>query len=490
MADSKITALTSIGASTDPANDPLVLVDVSDTSMAATGTTKKVTLNQLLGASGTATLASATITGDLTVDTSTLKVDSANNRVGIGLTSPNRNLSIYGASNSLIHFTTATTGPLNTDGFTFGVETDSSVALFNSENTPFNFYVNSTLGMTLNSTGLGVGVSPSYKLDVSSSSNIVGRVSSSSVLNTGFNIVNTTGSTWSLYSFGSNDATLQNSFGIYHQNGTSFLQITQAGNVGVGVTPSAWVSTFKALQISSYASFAGNSDDKLTAVSNNYYNDATAKFVGNGYAASYSQYQGAHRWQTSTVSNSSGAGAALTFNMNMVLDASGNLLVGTTSVGGVNGITLQPSATTPTVVTVGSASTGGTAYLLYSTGASANRFYVTYAGTVFATNTTISAISDARFKENVQDIDVGLGAILALKPRKFDWKAGKGKDIKGDRGFIAQEFEQVFPQLVDDWADPAPEGEAPYKSVRQDLIPVLVKAIQELAAEVNALKNA
>jgi len=88
MPDSKITALTSIGTSTDPANDPLVLVDVSDTSMAATGTTKKVTLNQLLATSPTATLASATITGDLTVDTSTLKVDSANDKVGFGTTSP------------------------------------------------------------------------------------------------------------------------------------------------------------------------------------------------------------------------------------------------------------------------------------------------------------------------------------------------------------------------------------------------------------------
>jgi len=88
----------------------------------------------------------------------------------------------------------------------------------------------------------------------------------------------------------------------------------------------------------------------------------------------------------------------------------------------------------------------------------------------------------------VQDIDVGLNAILALKPRKFDWKAGKGKDIKGDRGFIAQEFEQVFPQLVDEWADPAPESETPYKSVRQDLIPVLVKAIQELTARVQTLE--
>jgi hypothetical protein len=125
---------------------------------------------------------------------------------------------------------------------------------------------------------------------------------------------------------------------------------------------------------------------------------------------------------------------------------------------------------------------------IYNTTASAYRFFVSAAGTVNATNATITAISDARLKENVQDIDVGLNAILALKPRKFDWKAGKGKDIKGDRGFIAQEFETVFPNLVDEWKDPAPEGEAPYKSVRQDLIPVLVKAIQELTARVQTLE--
>jgi hypothetical protein len=86
MADTKITALTALTAA-DPANDVIPIVDVSDTTMAASGTTKKISVNNILGASGTATLASATITGDLTVDTSTLKVDSTNNRVGIGLAS-------------------------------------------------------------------------------------------------------------------------------------------------------------------------------------------------------------------------------------------------------------------------------------------------------------------------------------------------------------------------------------------------------------------
>jgi hypothetical protein len=42
-------------------------------------------------------------------------------------------------------------------------------------------------------------------------------------------------------------------------------------------------------------------------------------------------------------------------------------------------------------------------------------------------------------------------------------------------------------KLVDKWADPAPKGEEPYKSVRQDLIPVLVKAMQEQQAIIKSL---
>jgi hypothetical protein len=172
------------------------------------------------------------------------------------------------------------------------------------------------------------------------------------------------------------------------------------------------------------------------------------------------------------------------------ITSGGDLLVGTTDNSGTagNGFKLLNSGTNATIVTDQTTNAGLTTYHLYSTGAAAYRFYVGAGGTVYATNTTISAISDQRFKENIQDLDVGLDKIMALKPRKFDWKAGKGKDIKGDRGFIAQEFEQVFPDLIDEWKDPAPEGEEPYKSVRQDLIPVLVKAIQELKAQNDDLR--
>jgi hypothetical protein len=67
MADTKITALTSISTSTDPINDVFPIVDISDTTMAATGTTKKVTTNQLLGAGGNASLGTLATSGASTL---------------------------------------------------------------------------------------------------------------------------------------------------------------------------------------------------------------------------------------------------------------------------------------------------------------------------------------------------------------------------------------------------------------------------------------
>lgn len=169
------------------------------------------------------------------------------------------------------------------------------------------------------------------------------------------------------------------------------------------------------------------------------------------------------------------------------IDSSGNLLVGKivtndTTVGAVMQSTGRIAGS------MAASTNAQDTMTVYSTGASAYRFYVGLGGTVYATSTTISAISDIRFKENVRDLDAGLTEIMALKPRLYDWKEGKGANIKNARGFIAQEFEEVFPDLIDEWKDPAPEGEDPYKSVRADLIPVLVKAIQELNAKFEAYK--
>ena len=155
MPDSKITALASTGTGTDPANDPLVIVDVSDTSMAATGTTKKVTLNQLLACSPTATLASTTITGDLTVDTNVLKVDTSNNRVIVGHTSGSSAFQVTnaGAAGLEIQPTGFSSAPLilsyNRSGSAYTQLTLDGSTIVHA--------LSGSTAMTLNSTGLGIG---------------------------------------------------------------------------------------------------------------------------------------------------------------------------------------------------------------------------------------------------------------------------------------------------------------------------------------------
>ena len=268
----------------------------------------------------------------------------------------------------------------------------------------------------------------------------------------------------------------------FSEGGVEAARIDSSGNFGLGVTPSAWnTANNRAIQFLGYGSISSNNSQGTVDLAYNCYNTTAQATLGWRYTNSgalatlYQQLNGIHAWH---LAPSGTAGNAITFTQAMTLDSSGNLLVGKTSASDTTvGFTAYSNGT---VTCARSSSVNGDLNLyVYSTGAGAARFYVGMGGTVFATNTTISAISDQRFKENIQDLDVGLNAVMALKPRKFDWKAGKGKDIKGDRGFIAQELEQVFPDLVDEWADPAPEGEEPYKSVRQDLIPVLVKAIQE-----------
>jgi len=166
------------------------------------------------------------------------------------------------------------------------------------------------------------------------------------------------------------------------------------------------------------------------------------------------------------------------------IDSSGNLLVGTTnatSTGGI-GVKAKPNGALFSVID----NTVGDTMDVYNTSVSAYRFYVDSGGTIHATSVVISAISDQRLKENVRDIDTGLSSIMALKPRRFDWKEGKGQNKKNAAGFIADEFETVFPECVG--VSKAGGDGIEYKNINHEtLIPTLVKAMQEQQALIESL---
>ena len=134
-------------------------------------------------------------------------------------------------------------------------------------------------------------------------------------------------------------------------------------------------------------------------------------------------------------------------------------------------------------------------YLVRNTSNASYSFYVSGAGQISAVQTSISSLSDERLKENIVDIDTGLAEVMALKPRRFDWKEGEGSNEQNVAGFIAQEVEAVLPELIGSFKhDDLPDA----KSVKMgDMVPTLVKAIQEqqtlietLTARITALENA
>ncbi len=161
----------------------------------------------------------------------------------------------------------------------------------------------------------------------------------------------------------------------------------------------------------------------------------------------------------------------------MRIDSSGNLLVGASSQSNVENAT-----------EIGISLSGASVYRSSKTATTVNThmLFINPNGVVGSISTTGSATtystsSDERLKENI--VDAPAGNIDSIKVRSFDWKAdGEHQDY----GFIAQELETVAPYAVTKGETDEDMWAVDYSK----LVPMLVKEIQDLKAEVAALKGA
>ena len=130
-------------------------------------------------------------------------------------------------------------------------------------------------------------------------------------------------------------------------------------------------------------------------------------------------------------------------------------------------LTIRPSRNT----------TNGSFYALsyYNIGAAAYKFYVIDSGAIYSTSTSITAISDQSLKTNIKPLETGLAEVMKLQPRRFDWLSGEATNVAG---FVAQEVQEVLPDLVSPFKHNEEETKLGLKM--GDMIPTLVKAIQEL----------
>jgi hypothetical protein len=345
-------------------------------------------------------------------------------------------------------------------------------------------------------------------------------------------------------------------------NNISFTQamtLDSSGNLGLGVTPSAWVNATASqvgfgAAISSRA--AGNTASDMTH--NAFWDGSNWKYIASSVGAARYQMTGANVGSTHAwfVSAGGTAGNAITFTTAMTLDASGNLGVGTASpvtnlhvykttaatsgvqissanwgstltdgmfVGvdnnnsyvytyeniplvfgtnateraritsggdfelGVNAgtgtrtLTVQTNTSgDPTLVLTAAGSDGGSLWYgradtrLYARSSNTGGVYLAAGGTSW------TAVSDERKKDIIEPISNATEKVGSLRAVIGKYKTDA--DDKRRSFLIAQDVQSVFPEAVDS-STPDQLGLS-----YSDMIPLLVKAIQELKAELDATK--
>ena len=257
---------------------------------------------------------------------------------------------------------------------------------------------------------------------------------------------------------------------------TGSALVFDGSNLGLGVTPSAW-STSGNLQLKAGSNISAGTGIGL--YSNSYFASGW-KYIDSTLATGYGQSGGSHLWYTAP---SGTAGNAITFTQAMTLDASGNLLVGTTSASGfANGLRLLPT-TDGGSIGIGhpTGTVTGSGYILFGFNGTGIGSIAQNGTTAVAYNTT----SDYRLKEDVRPMTGALAKVAALKPVTYKWKSD-GSD--GD-GFIAHELQAVVPHAVTGEKDAVDaEGKPQYQSIDTSfLVATLTAALQEQQALITSL---
>jgi len=318
---------------------------------------------------GTVSAANLTLSGDLvvngtttTINSTTLTVDDKNIVLGdvdtpTDVTADGGGITLRGTTDKTFNWLDAT------DSWT------------SSEHIRLN--ADKNLILTDGSVGIGTS-SPSVKLQVEGSANSAAltllRLNNSGTTGGGPGIASrisfTAGATALGYIQGCNFASGVAGLQFSGDGSTAQATFDSSGNLGLGVTPSAWGSAYKAFQLGAGAYLlGGTSIPHLSAIAANSFFNASNQFtyITTGTSSMYRQLSGAHTW----FSFPSGAGGTqiTSIDPKMTLDASGNLGVGTSSpsvnfvVNGASGVVMQLENSSDTnrggrLIATGSAGSG------------------------------------------------------------------------------------------------------------------------------------
>jgi hypothetical protein len=191
---------------------------------------------------------------------------------------------------------------------------------------------------------------------------------------------------------------------IFGSNNTDNMRLDASGNLGLGVTPSAWANpSSPAFQIKRASLFSYNS---ITADLgyNLYFNGSDYIYIANDEATLFRQQNGAYEWYQAP---SGTAGNAISLTQAMTLNASGNLSIGNTN----DTYKLDVTGTGRFTGTITSQITGTQNLILNSTNSAGGYIQFERSGTIVGYLGNAGSVTGS----NIDDIALQSGASLRLQ---------------------------------------------------------------------------